>query len=162
MGANLPAETVRGAVATLSGDGSAERRAEEILLRPLFDLTGDRHDGNLISAIDEARRSLEPAGGQEAAKMVDLVAETFDVPPPQDRRLEVYCRILGELPVDLLHAATKRVLQSHRYKSLPLPNDWLRQVEPDLTRRKNRLARLETAQKKLDMARRFYPRNFSA
>ena len=160
MGANLPVETVQGTVEVSLKDGRIEHRAEEILLRPVFDLTPDHHDRNLILAIDEAQRALAPAGGQEAAKMVDLVAETFDVPAPKERRLEIYCRILGELPVDLLHTATKRVLQNHRYKSLPLPNDWLRQVEPDLNKRRNRVARFETARSKLDLARRLYPQNF--
>jgi hypothetical protein len=130
---------------------------------PLSEMKRRHSDEEIDRAIVEVRRELVGAGDQEAARMVTMVAEALQVNVPGRLGMAVYLRILGQLPTDLLHEGTKRVLETHTFNVLPAPAKWREAVKDELEERAAAVSALNRYKGKLRLAELYYPpRQFPA
>jgi hypothetical protein len=130
---------------------------------PLSEMKRRYSDEEIDRAIVEVQRELVGAGDQEAARMVTMVAEALQVNVPGRLGMAVYLRILGQLPADLLHEATKRVLETHMFNVLPAPAKWREAVRDELEERASVVSALNRYKGKLRLAELYYPpRHFPA
>ena len=90
---------------------------------------------DLAKAIEQAEARLAPSTPAAVGEMIFLVREGLDVPAPTDKGLQIFLRVLDQIPADLLPLATKRVLETHRYNTYPKPADFLLAIKPELDRR---------------------------
>lgn len=122
----------------------------------MADLKRTDSDEAIEAAIAEVQRELMPAGNGEAARMVEMVAVALQVATPNELGMQVYMRILGELPADLLHEATKRVLERHTISKLPTPGEWRQAVADELSNRRADVNRLRHYKGKVQLAEKYY------
>lgn len=130
------------------------RSVNEALERPLDAMPRDL---DTAAALAEIEAELEPAGEKEAARAIDVVAETLAVPTPSAQGLAIYVRLLGKLPRPVLWKATERVLEAHTFKTLPTPGEWVKAAEDLMAEIRLARMRLMTYERRRQVAAMYYP-----
>src|SRR5215470_16883332 len=82
------------------------RRQRSADASSLARLTAEANALPLAVLAPRLEAALAPAGDKPAVVMLDIVAETLQLPVPSETALKVYLKLLGSLPEDLLDLAT--------------------------------------------------------
>jgi hypothetical protein len=75
------------------------------------------------------RAALDPASPEEIAGGLAALASVFNAKVPEGMAFELYVGALQGIGVLPLRRALAAVVATHRYPSMPLPADILRQAE---------------------------------
>ena len=75
---------------------------------------------------------LRPADPEDIITAIEKVAMAFQVTVPEEDGLLIYAAVLSELPTPLLKKAVIEVCKTHRYKTLPLPAEFLDAVQNEI------------------------------
>lgn len=74
---------------------------------------------------------LTPSSPELIVRMLETVAQMFQVSLPEDEGLMLYTAILSELPEPLLTKAVTEVCKTHKFKTMPLPSEFLDAVKDE-------------------------------
>jgi hypothetical protein len=91
-----------------------------------------RHNAEAILDALEHQLIDELPTPDEVLKMLTTVAELFQVTLPEDDGLAIYTGILLNVPRRLMSKAVMHVCSTHKYKTMPLPADFLAAIEEDM------------------------------
>jgi hypothetical protein len=105
----------------------------------------------LPAALAEAQRALEPGNPAEVLQALTLMAERRGLALPEGLALDLDVELLARWPRDLFRLAFRRVWENFGYRRMPEVPDFKRTIEAELQERRERLARLDTLQRKLEM-----------
>lgn len=72
--------------------------------------------------LDQLERSAQPA---KILSLLEGVASAFQVELPTPTGLQLYVAALADFPIRILEQAAVEVLKSHRFKTMPLPGEFL-------------------------------------
>lgn len=115
---------------------------------PLDPRYHERAKAALRKLENDCAEYFEPADPADIIKAVEKVAAVFQVSVPDEDGLLIYAAVLSDLPAPVLKRAVVTVCKTHKYKTLPLPAEfleaaademwqwnWLRNLLPTLHKR---------------------------
>jgi len=79
----------------------------------------------------EASEYLTPVDPAAVVRTLEAVAGMFQVTLPEEEGLMIYTAILSELPEPLLKRAVVEVCKTHKFKTMPLPSEFLDAVKDE-------------------------------
>lgn len=104
------------------------------------------------AALREAQVLAAPASSAEVSAAVSRIFAHF--PPGSGdaarQRFADYCQLLAEYPADLLHGACRHVITTHKYHTLPKIADLAAFADPELTRRRFTIVKLQKILAKME------------
>lgn len=86
----------------------------------------------LVRLEQQCQDYLRPSDPEDIINAIAKVAEVFQVSVPDEDGLLIYAAVLQELPTPLVKKAVIEVCKTHKYKTLPLPAEFLDAVKDDL------------------------------
>lgn len=111
----------------------------------------EKEDALIDDAIAAVESMLAPCSERAVITALALVGETLNQPVPADRVLDIYQRILGKLPPDLLRLAIERLLMEYCWPRFPAPADFYKQVDAEMKDREYLLSKLRHHKKRIQL-----------
>lgn len=92
---------------------------------PLDQRYKERAHAALTRLATDYQDYLVPADPEDIIKAIEKVAMVFQVTVPDEDGLLIYAAVLSELSTPMLKRAVVEVCRTHKYKTLPLPAEFL-------------------------------------
>ena len=96
----------------------------------------ERYHDRALVALDAMRQSIrpyvDPATPEQIIDMLTAVANVLAVELPEEQGLALFVGVLDGISAKLLTKAAHHVLRTHKYKSMPVPHDFLVPIQSDV------------------------------
>lgn len=95
------------------------------------------HLDSVLSNIKSMYQKMLPASAKTVGMVLETIASTFNCNVPDELGLTVYIKFLGKYPEFVLTHNTEKILETYKWRRLPLPSEFIDVLEPDYMQHKN-------------------------